>query len=221
MLDLLARETANIIELARNTEALRRSERAASEAIRARGEILAVVAHDLRGPLSTVLGAAQNLAVGMKSLPAEPQTERMLKSVGSIRKSVARMIRLTNDLLDLSSIDAHQLHLEIRPEPPRELVAEAVDAHGTAAAEHRIRLVVSVEEGLPFVRCDREAPGDPRARHGRRERRGAGRPARIGRPDAHLLGNGDPRASRRGSRRAHRPAAPCVCVVLWLLWLRP
>jgi signal transduction histidine kinase len=103
-----------------------------------------------------VLGAAQILAAGMKSLPAEPQTERMLKSVGSIGKSVARMIRLANDLLDLSSIDAHQLHLEIRPELPGELVAEAADAHGVAATEHRLRLVVSVEEGLPFVRCDRE-----------------------------------------------------------------
>ncbi|HEY1694203.1 MAG TPA: ATP-binding protein [Polyangiaceae bacterium] len=126
---------------------------AAQDAVKTRDEILAVVSHDLRGPLGTIMTAADLLR---RALPAGERMERMQKAVSAIHRSVVRMTRLVDDLLDFGSIESRQLRLDVKAERPEDLVLDAVDGHTALAAERGLNLESTVEPDLPALRCDRE-----------------------------------------------------------------
>ncbi|GLC24477.1 ATP-binding response regulator [Roseisolibacter agri] len=80
-------------------------------ATESRGRLVADMGHELRAPLSSILGLAKLLASGIDGTLA-PEQERQ---VAFIRRSAEEMLELVNDLLDLSRIDAGKLRL--RPAP--------------------------------------------------------------------------------------------------------
>lgn len=81
---------------------------AASES---RGRLVADIGHELRAPLSSILGLAKLLASGMDGgLTLEQE-----KQVSFIRRSAEGMLDMVNDLLELSRLDAGRMRL--RPAP--------------------------------------------------------------------------------------------------------
>ncbi len=80
-------------------------------ATESRGRLVADMGHELRAPLSSILGLAKLLASGIDGA-LSPEQERQ---VSFIRRSAEEMLELVNDLLDLSRIDAGRLRL--RPAP--------------------------------------------------------------------------------------------------------
>jgi signal transduction histidine kinase/CheY-like chemotaxis protein len=80
-------------------------------ATESRGRLVADMGHELRAPLSSILGLAKLLASGIDGALG-PEQERQ---VAFIRRSAEEMLELVNDLLDLSRIDAGKLRL--RPAP--------------------------------------------------------------------------------------------------------
>ncbi|MDF1504459.1 hybrid sensor histidine kinase/response regulator [Roseisolibacter sp. H3M3-2] len=80
-------------------------------ATESRGRLVADMGHELRAPLSSILGLAKLLASGIDGA-LTPEQERQ---VSFIRRSAEEMLELVNDLLDLSRIDAGKLRL--RPAP--------------------------------------------------------------------------------------------------------
>jgi light-regulated signal transduction histidine kinase (bacteriophytochrome) len=93
-------------------------------AVQARDDLLAVVSHDLRGPLSGVLLQAEVIrhvtAAGGKA------GEDLLRvSAERIQRLGAHMKALTDDLLDLASIEAHRFALHLRSVESHELVEDA------------------------------------------------------------------------------------------------
>ncbi|WP_375756942.1 ATP-binding protein [Corallococcus exercitus] len=124
-------------------------------ATRLREETLAVVSHDLRSPLTAIRAATELL----QRLPPESEaTARARKQADSIRRSVDRMNRLIEDLLDLASIDTGTLAIEVRPQPVEELLRDVRELFEPQAAEKGLRLVVEQEEQEPGLTlwCDRE-----------------------------------------------------------------
>ncbi len=122
-------------------------------AVRARDELLAVVSHDLRSPLSAVLLHAEVMlrltGAGDKSADAlHGNAER-------IRRSAAHMKALTDDLLDLASIEAHRFALRLRSVESRELVEEALVAASPLAEAKRITLAVELID-VPRLEADPE-----------------------------------------------------------------
>ena len=91
--------------------------RAAERAIRMRDDVLAIVSHDLRTPLGTILMQAEQLV-------GDPGVRKA--GVG-IMRSAHRMNRLIGDLLDASAINAGQLALDIKPHDAVEIAREALD----------------------------------------------------------------------------------------------
>jgi signal transduction histidine kinase len=67
-----------------------------------------------------------------------------------------RMTRLVEDLLDYGALESGQLSLKMESEGAADIIDDAVDGHGTMAAEQGVRLERSLPEGSPPVRCDRE-----------------------------------------------------------------
>jgi light-regulated signal transduction histidine kinase (bacteriophytochrome) len=93
-------------------------------AVRARDDLLAVVSHDLRSPLSGVL--LQTEVMLHVTGPADEAGENVLRGgVERIRRLADHMKALTDDLLDLASIEAHRFALHLRSVESRELVEEA------------------------------------------------------------------------------------------------
>jgi PAS domain S-box-containing protein len=120
--------------------------REAQQALQARDDFLASIAHDLRNPLATIKGYAQMLQMRISRLDL-PDAERMAEMLRRIDATVARMTGLLTELIDLSRLHTGQ-PLELQREPTdlvalaRHLVAE----YQQTAPAHRLHLETAVPE---------------------------------------------------------------------------
>jgi light-regulated signal transduction histidine kinase (bacteriophytochrome) len=94
------------------------------KAIQLRDDLIAVVSHDLRTPLSVI-----NVETAlMKERARDDQgarLERLYASIERIHRSTSRMSGLIHDLLDLAKIEAGRFQITLRREPVEEMVEEA------------------------------------------------------------------------------------------------
>ncbi len=134
--DLLALEFASRAALALDNARL----------YRAREQILEVVSHGLRTPLSTMLG---NLAL-IRDSDVEPRGPLEL-----ISRSAQHMSRLIEDLLDMGRIEAGTFVLDQQPLEVSVLLDEVSRSLRPAAESRGQKLQVAVAEGLPLVHADR------------------------------------------------------------------
>jgi signal transduction histidine kinase len=127
--------------------------RASQEAVRARSEFLTVAAHELNTPVTSLMLAVQSLRQAAPSgRLTDPQVlERMLALVA---RQATRLTRLTNDLLDVSRIEAGRLELEVGDVELGALVREVVERFEVDLV--RSRCAISMGDGAPVVgRWDR------------------------------------------------------------------
>ena len=125
--------------------------RFAQRANRARDEILGVVSHDLRNPLSAISMVASVL---IEDPPEDESARRGL--VAAIDESADLMGRMIQDLLDVSNIEAGRLSLERTAQPVGPIVERAMQMFAGAAAEHEITLAQSIDRDLPALDADGE-----------------------------------------------------------------
>lgn len=120
----------------------------AEQATRARDQMLGVVAHDLRNPLSTILMASEMLdeAVEAGSLAK--------RQVSLVIRAGERMNRLIQDLLDVKRIEAGGISVERRPVAAASLISDAADMLRPLAAASGIELTVASGCDLPHVCAD-------------------------------------------------------------------
>ena len=127
-------DVALVVELARRAALAIDNARlygAARDAIRARDQLIAIVAHDLRTPLATI------------GMLAELLRQRRPDDAGDldiIARSVERMTRMIADLLDMSRLEAGRFSIERQPIAAAALVDEAIATAAVLAAERGIDL---------------------------------------------------------------------------------
>ena len=124
--------------------AVRRSEEQLKEADRRKDEFLAMLAHELRNPLAPIRTGLELIRVAGNT-PAAVERVRSLMD-----RQVAHMVRLIDDLLDVSRITSGKIQLQREPAPLNGIVASAVEANRTAIAAKQIDLVVDLP-GSPCV----------------------------------------------------------------------
>ena len=95
----------------------------AQRATRSRQEVLAVVSHDLRNPFGTILFSAASLLAEDATLPRE----RVQTAARRIKSGAARMERMIKDLLDMASIEANQLALDVHEHDLRVVATDALE----------------------------------------------------------------------------------------------
>jgi PAS domain S-box-containing protein len=125
--------------------------RASVQATQLRDQVLGVVAHDLRNPLSTILLQASTL----KRPGPEPE-RRSLKPVEVIQRAAHRMNRLIQDLLDVALMEAGQLTIEPSRLSASWLIVESVDMQRPLASSSSLELRVEVDPDVPEVWGDRD-----------------------------------------------------------------
>ena len=123
------------------------------EAILARDQMLGVVAHDLRNPLTAAQIA---VAAMLRALPDDAGSGLPRNAALTVEFSLQRATRLIRDLLDVTRLEAGTLVLERRPRAPRELVVEVMDTLGQVVSESALELQTDVEPDLPPVVGDSE-----------------------------------------------------------------
>jgi len=125
----------------------------AEQAAREREEVLAIVSHDLKNPLSVV---RVSTALVSKQLAAVPNAEVLRRQLGAIDRATAHMNNLIHHLLDAARLDAGQaLAIERQPAVLETLVDETLELLEPQAAQKALRLERHLEAGLE-VECDRE-----------------------------------------------------------------
>ena len=121
----------------------------ARRAIQARDDVLGVVSHDIRAPLSVIAMCVTSL-MGDRQLADEGNREALI----TLQRANQWAQRLIQDLLDVSAIEAGGLSLTRRQEDPVVLVMLSAQLNGELAAEREIRLVADLPEHLPLVDVD-------------------------------------------------------------------
>ncbi len=109
----------------------------AHRATRARDEVLGVVSHDLRNPLSAIAMCASALRAGAVD------TDTSMSLAGTIAESAEWMQRLIRDLLDVASLESGRLTLERRIEPVAELMERVHELFASDAASRGITLRIA------------------------------------------------------------------------------
>lgn len=123
----------------------------AQDATRARDEILGIVSHDLRNPLSAITMCASALAEGITGT-----SDSLRYMVTTIAESASWMNRLIQDLLDMASIETGQLSIDRRPEEVEHLLQQLEMMFASAAREAGISLEMAAQPRLPPVLADCE-----------------------------------------------------------------
>lgn len=123
----------------------------AQRATRARDEVLGIVSHDLRNPLSAIAMCSRVLT---DTPPADPAARRELAR--TIHESTMWMSRMIQDLLDVSAIEAGVLSIICGREEVGPILTRAADLFARSAADRGVDMTVNVDPFVPYVYADAE-----------------------------------------------------------------
>ncbi len=136
----IALERVHYVEVAQNTTVQMESERL-------RNSVLSAISHDLRTPMSVLVGLADSMFLTQPP-PTGPQAE----IAHSLKEEALRISGQVNNLLDMAKLQSGRVELNRQWQPLEEVVVSALKTLERAFAEHQIR--VQLDENLPLVNID-------------------------------------------------------------------
>jgi len=136
----IALERVHYVEVAQSTTVQMESERL-------RNSVLSAISHDLRTPMSVLVGLADSMF-----LTQPPPTGAQAEIARSVKEEALRVSGQVNNLLDMARLQAGRVELNRQWQPLEEVVVSALKTLERAFAEHRIK--VSLDENLPLVNID-------------------------------------------------------------------
>jgi two-component system sensor histidine kinase KdpD len=135
------------------------------ESERLRNSLLAALSHDLRTPLTVLLGLAESLTLGKAPLSAE-QRETAL----AMQDEARRMGTLVSNLLDMARIESGEVKLDLQWQPLEEVVGASLDSTRSLLKQHHVDvrlppdLPAEVQGALLKVAVSDDGPGLPAGR---------------------------------------------------------
>jgi len=136
--------TRDVSERKKTQEALILAKEEAERSNRFKDQFLSTMSHELRTPLNAVVGFSDLLAEEHYG----PLNERQKRYVSHIHAGGRHLLRLINDILDLSKIEAGRLQLAMEDVPVRTALAEVLDTMRPLADKKSQALVESGAEEL-------------------------------------------------------------------------
>ena len=134
-------------EVSLRTGELRDTNRRLEEASQAKNSFLARMSHELRTPLNGVVGSSELLARTSQSAAQSRLTE-------TIRSSAKVLLKIVNDLLDLSKIQAGKLELEVLPFEVAATLEDCTLLLAPGAANKGVDLIVSPPPRIAWLKGD-------------------------------------------------------------------
>jgi two-component system sensor histidine kinase KdpD len=136
----IAVERLHYAEVAQSTQVQMISERL-------RSSILSALSHDLRTPLTALVGLADSLVLYRPPLSAEA-----LDTAEAIREQALRLSGLVGNLLDMARLHAGRIALRKEWQPLEEVIGASIQLLGRALSNHQIRVVLAKD--MPLLEFD-------------------------------------------------------------------
>ncbi len=127
-----------------------------AEIDRMKSAIVSMVSHDLRTPLSAIMGYAEMLQEAVYG----PLTEKQSATMERIIANTKRLLSLVNDLLDQAQIEAGRLTLKNTPFAVSELLDGVKSIMSVLAQNKGLALLTAIDENVPATLV-----GDPQRLH--------------------------------------------------------
>lgn len=132
----------NYRELAEKNEALKTSYEELKQLDQLKSTFLATVSHELRSPLTSIIGYTEMLESGAAGALSDGQAEFL----GTIRKKADQLLGLISSLLDLGRLEAKNLDLHYEAVDPRALLSDLASTIVPTANQRNISLDIQVDE---------------------------------------------------------------------------
>ncbi|MGN7613777.1 ATP-binding protein [Magnetococcales bacterium HHB-1] len=146
---LLSRAASSVISSEKVDIALRQSKEAAIHANQAKSAFLATMSHEIRTPLNAIMGMGELLT-------DTELTETQAWYVNTLNRSGETLLTLINDILDLSKIEAGQLHLEKTVFDLRAAINDIIELFSFTALDKGLQLNHQFDPAVPYY-----VDGDP------------------------------------------------------------
>jgi two-component system, OmpR family, sensor histidine kinase KdpD len=117
------------------------------ESERLRNSLLAALSHDLRTPLTVLVGLAESL-----TLTKPPLSPAQVETAEAIRDEARRMSTLVSNLLEMARIESGDVRLNLQWQPLEEVVGAALESARGMLERHAVE--VRIPRDLPLVRFD-------------------------------------------------------------------
>ncbi|MBL7044838.1 MAG: response regulator [Pirellulaceae bacterium] len=142
-IELHGREIFKLFRAAsEQTLILAQAKEEAEAASHAKSQLLTNMSHELRTPMTAVLGFSEVLGDNLQ----RPEQKEI---VATIRRNGEYLLRLIDNLLDLSKIEAGKLQMDRIPCSPREIVNDVVELLQVRTREKGLRLFAECEGEIP------------------------------------------------------------------------
>ena len=115
---------------------------AAESANKAKSEFLANMSHEIRTPMNAIIGFSEQLSNSITE-------KKQLSQINSIRSSGKNLLKIINDILDLSKIEAGKLNIEPIPVSLMMVTSEIKDMFEQKVEEKGIDLQIHLSDELP------------------------------------------------------------------------
>ena len=143
---------AMFAELQKNYEQLATVNSKLRELDKLKSQFLSVATHELRTPLSVILGYNSMLAESLDDRLSAEEKETMRESIGACK----RLIRLVNSMLDISQIESGKMRMNYSSADLRRVITGVVALFQHESRAKQIRLGTEVPSRLPKVVADAE-----------------------------------------------------------------
>lgn len=147
---LLGSRVGSVVEANLARERERSLMRQLRDADRTKTEFVSMLAHELRGPMTTVMGFGYTLRDQSDALTEEKKKDVLR----IIIREVERLSRMVTDLLDVSRMESGIIRYELEPMSLPELLHSTLAIHTSFQASHMLE--VEIDPALPKVIGDKD-----------------------------------------------------------------
>lgn len=113
-------------------------------------EFVSIASHQLKTPLSGMRWATDILIMDKKNRLSDSQ----LGYVKDIKESTSRMIRLVNDLLDVSKIESGRMNFVFQEVNLPNILTVVIKEFSSFASSHNTKIVLDIDDNIPLARTD-------------------------------------------------------------------
>lgn len=150
----LVRVLAELTESRRELEQTNRNLQEANEKLKQvdamKSRFISTIAHEVRTPLNAITGLVSVLSRNKK----EPLSPQQRETVERLDKSTNLLIRLVNDLLDLSRLQARRMQIKVQPFDAADLIDSICNGLKQTASDKGVDLRCEIEPGLSSILSD-------------------------------------------------------------------